>query len=115
LCGGYVSRFVCDLVYKNGQIYLNAIREIISLIFQLMHTLYTLQKAPTFTLKTLKNFPLHVSVAFLRPSSGGPWTVLCEVTKLRSVDISLLWKCAICAQTAQFYNKCTSTDLNFVT
>ena len=30
--------------------------------------------------------PLHVSVPFLRPSSGGSWTVLCQVTKLRSVD-----------------------------
>jgi hypothetical protein len=38
LCGGYVGRFVFDLVYKNGQIYLNAIREVISLMSQLMHT-----------------------------------------------------------------------------
>ena len=40
--------------------------------------------------------PLHVSVPFLRPSSGGSWTVLCQVTKLRSVDIRSLGNCAVC-------------------
>ena len=60
-----------------------------------MHTLYTLQKTLKFTLKTLKNLPLHVSVSFLRLSSGGSWTVLCQVTKLRSVDIRSLWNCAV--------------------
>jgi len=35
-----------------------------------VHNIYTL-KALKFTLKTLKNLPLHVSVSFLKPSSGG--------------------------------------------
>jgi len=53
------------------------------------HTVYSL-KSTKVHIKTLKNVPLHVSVPFLRPSSGGPWTVLCQVTKLRSVDIRSL-------------------------
>jgi len=53
------------------------------------HNIYTL-KSTKIHIKTLKNLPLHVSVPFLRPSSGGSWTVLCQVTKLRSVDIRSL-------------------------
>jgi len=47
------------------------VASIISLIFQPMHTLHTLYKALKFTLKTLKNLPLHISVPFLRLSSWG--------------------------------------------
>jgi hypothetical protein len=66
----------------------------ISLIFQLMHThnIHTL-KSTNIYIKTLKNSPLYVSVPFLRPSSGGSWTVLCQDTMLRSVDIRSLWNC----------------------
>jgi len=47
-----------------------------------VHTIYILTSTKIRN-KTLKNLPLYVSVPFLRPSSGGPWTVLCQVTKLR--------------------------------
>jgi len=53
------------------------------------HTIYTLKSTKIY-IKTLKNLSLHVSVPFLRPSSGGSWTVLCKATKLRSVNIRLL-------------------------
>jgi hypothetical protein len=53
------------------------------------HTIYTL-KSTKIHFKTLKNLPLHVSVPFLRPSSGGSWTVLRQVTKMRSVVIRSL-------------------------
>jgi hypothetical protein len=71
------------------------VASVISLIFQLMHTLYTLEK---INIKTLKNLPLHVSVQFLRASSEGSWTVLCQITKLRSVDIRSLENCAVCGR-----------------
>jgi len=44
-------------------------------------------RTPKYTLKTLKNLPLHVSVLLSRSSSGGSWTVFCQVPKLRSIDI----------------------------
>jgi len=34
-----------------------------------------------------KNKPLHVSVLFIRPSSGGPYAVLCAVTIMSSADL----------------------------
>jgi hypothetical protein len=107
------------------------------------HTIYTL-KALKFTLNTQKLAPTCFG-PILRPSSGGSWTVLCQVTKLRSVDIRSLWNCAVCSimslqsvhdkvsyskehpthtetdcndirpQTAQFHNERISTDLNLVT
>jgi hypothetical protein len=65
-----------------------------------MHTynIYILKSTKINTLKTLKNLLLRVLVPFLRLSSGGSWTVLCQVTKLRSVDIRSLWNCAVCGR-----------------
>jgi hypothetical protein len=55
------------------------------------HTIYTL-KSTKIHIKTLKILPLHVSISFLRPSSGDSWTLLCQVTKLKSVDIRSLYR-----------------------
>jgi len=53
--------------------------------------IYTLKRTK-FTLKHFKTqaLPLHVSVHFFRPYSGGSWTVIYAVTKLRSVDVCSL-------------------------
>jgi hypothetical protein len=50
--------------------------------------IYTL-KGTKFTLKHLKFAPTCFG-PFLRPSSGGSWTVLYAVNKLRSVDVGSL-------------------------
>jgi len=60
------------------------------------HTIDTL-KITKIHIKTLKNLLLHVSVPFLKTFSWGPWTVLCQFTKMRSVDIRSLYNCAVCA------------------
>jgi hypothetical protein len=70
---------------------------IISLTFQFMHIIYILRSTKSH-IKTLKILPLNVSVSFLRPSSGGSRTVFCQVVKLRSVDMPLLWNCVVCAR-----------------
>jgi phenylpropionate dioxygenase-like ring-hydroxylating dioxygenase large terminal subunit len=50
--------------------------------------IYT-SKSTKFTLKHLKFAPTCYG-PFLRPSSGGSWTVCYAVTKLRSVDVRSL-------------------------
>jgi len=72
-------------------------------LFQLMHTFIHF-KVHQFTLilKTLKNIFKKLSPTcfgpYIRPSSGGSWTVLYAVTKLNSVDVRLLCSCTVCGR-----------------
>jgi hypothetical protein len=76
-----LSFFHCCSVY---------VASVIFLTFHLMHTLYTLQISVEFTLKTLKTCPYMFLSHFYDHFQGGPWTVLSQVTKLKSVDICSL-------------------------
>jgi len=83
-----------------------------------MHTLRTHSKSTKIHIKTLKILPLHVSVPFLRPLSGGLYSTLSsyQVEICWSVRNHYITDCNdIWSHTTQFYNERISTDPKLVT